>query len=111
MKLLVIAALAALAATSAQITLATPSFDGPSITVRYGDLDLSSDQGARLLYQRLQDAAGKVCVRPDPGIVPLVIKIARQRTFDACVRRALNSAVARLNQPGLSAYVVMNTHD
>jgi len=36
-----------------------------SIIVKYGDLDLSSPDGASVLYKRLMHAAREVCKRPD----------------------------------------------
>lgn len=55
-------ALAAMASLAAVCT-ATPAFaqDERSMTVRYGDLDLSSDRGVERLNTRVRMAANKVC--------------------------------------------------
>src|ERR1700676_2816045 len=53
------------AAAAAAADAATPSADVPSITVRYADLDLTTEQGAHNLYRRIQSAARFVCPSAD----------------------------------------------
>lgn len=67
------------------------------ITVKFGDLDVSTSQGAAALYSRIRAAALKVCSQPDP--------IWNSRT---CVDKAIADAVTKVNQPALLA--VFNDH-
>lgn len=78
------------------------SLAGPTIhkqiSVKFGDLDLSSSKGVRQLYTRIRIAAGKACTLPgdfEAGIAP----------YDKvrCVRQAIDQAVQRANRPALLA--------
>jgi UrcA family protein len=93
---LLLAAGAALAGTGAQAT----AFDRPQTRiVRYGDLDLSTDRGIQTLYRRIEIAARAVCgeaERPD-SLVPAA-------GFRRCIAEAIDSAVAKVSQPALTAY-------
>jgi UrcA family protein len=63
--------------------------------VTYGDLDLESMQGARILYARLRNAATRVC---EP-------QRSRQLTddgFSACYDSALADAVRQINKSTLT---------
>ena len=62
--LALVAACVAVGATSAAHA-ATESSDAPTFTVRYSDLDLTSDQGSQALYARIVAAAQQVCVAED----------------------------------------------
>jgi len=62
--------------------------DVPRVTVRYGDLDLTTEVGARKLYRRLVAAAGVVC--PYPGQRDLGAAIAAHACRDAAVERAVH---------------------
>lgn len=70
-----------------------------AVPVRYADLDLSRATDAAILLSRLHNAANAACERPE---------IAQQgpalrRVMDACRTRALEAAVARINEPQLTA--------
>lgn len=65
------------------------------VTVRYGDLDLSSRQGAAALYHRIGIAAEEVC-GPFEGR-----DLARTFRYRACKQRAIADAVSRVNRPEL----------
>ena len=67
------------------------------VTVRYGDLNLSSPLGAAALYQRIGAAAEEVC-GPLEGR-----DLARAVRFRACRQRAIADAVSRVNRPELFA--------
>ena len=67
------------------------------ITVKFGDLDVSSSQGAATLYSRIRSAALKVCSQPDP--------IWNSRS---CVDKAVAEAVTKVNRPAL--FAVYNEH-
>lgn len=73
--------------------------DAPSVTVRYGDLDLSSDAGTRALYRRLAAAAKQVC--PDRP----VRELSTRQFVETCRRQAINDAVRQIPSPQLAAFV------
>jgi len=69
----------------------------PTIVVRYGDLDLSTTDGASVLYQRISLAARQVC----PFEVTKVLsQIGKSR---ACREAAIERAVNAVNNPHLVA--------
>ncbi len=66
--------------------------------VAYGDLNLESDQGAKVLYARLQHAAHYVCS-------PLESReLGRKAAWQTCVNNALASAVTQVNNPRVTAF-------
>jgi UrcA family protein len=69
----------------------------PSKTVRYGDLDISRPEGAKVLYQRIRAAARDVCelsIGGDP-----VLHIAQR----ACLDTAIDNAVRKVDAPALTS--------
>ena len=74
-----------------------------SVVVHFADLDLSRSEGAAVLYQRLDGAAKAVCA-------PLDRDLARYTAFKACVKGALSTAVAKVDQPALTAYYEEKTN-
>jgi UrcA family protein len=72
--------------------------DSLRMTVSYADLNIESAAGVKALYGRLQFAARQVCAPFDDG---------QHRTvyfhFRVCYRNALDSAVAKINKPTLTA--------
>lgn len=71
----------------------------PSVVVRFADLNVDNPQGARSLYARIQTAAVKVCGGPAssfwyPGM---------QQAYKACYKSAIDTAVAKVNRPMLTA--------
>lgn len=88
-----VAALAAAGAASA-----SPSEDDVlSKAVHYDPQSLATDQGARLVYRRIANAAAAVC--PDPGINPHWVSDAARE----CRRQAIARAVQSINNPRLVA--------
>jgi len=75
--------------------------DVPARVVTYKDLNLSSEAGAKALYERIHGAANQVCgsseVRDLPGI----------RAHEACVEKAVSDAVAAVNNQRLTQTVAM----
>ena len=69
----------------------------PTLVVKYADLDLSTDAGARKLYARLSAATRRVCA--DPGSRDLRM----QALADACRQQALDRAVRAVNNTALAA--------
>ena len=77
---------------------AAPPENVPSVVVHFADLDLSRSEGATVLYQRLKGAAETVCAPLDDR------NLARHMGFKACVQTAISTAVAKVDQPALTAY-------
>lgn len=69
----------------------------PTARVRYGDLNLATDAGARALYQRIQAAARTVCPIVD------LRDLARLVEAQACRREAIERAVNAVGSPKLAS--------
>lgn len=65
--------------------------------VAYGDLNLDSEQGAKVLYARLRQAAQSVCV-PFEGR-----DLNQKSQWRSCYGNALGSAVVRVNKVSVTA--------
>ena len=101
---IVIAALITVAAFAGAIASANAADSVPTQAVSYGDLNLSSAQGAATLYKRIQAAARSVC--PVGGSDrELQRVISRQSCYDQAVARA----VRQVNSSSLSAYYSAKT--
>ena len=91
-----------LALASAVSSFADDSRDVRKVTVKFADLNVSSPQGAAVLYTRIRQAARAVCADEfvsypfNPGVA-------------ACVHKAIADAVTKVNQPAL--YAVYNEHN
>jgi UrcA family protein len=99
-KLFCIAALHALtlgAASEAMAQSAAPA-QLPQIVVHYGDTNLSTDAGARVLLKRLEAAARGVC-GDDGGRISL----ADLSPFHRCYAKALNLGVSAVAAERLTA--------
>lgn len=71
--------------------------------VKYGDLNVSSTEGATVLYNRIRAAAEQVCRPLDSR------DFAFQRLKEACIHNAIADAVTKVNQPALfSVYSAKN---
>ena len=81
-----------------QAAHAAPPQDVPSVFVHFADLDLSSAAGAKVLYERLRGAAESVCAPLDDR------SLWRHMRFNACVKGAISGAVAKVDQPLVTAY-------
>jgi len=68
----------------------------PSVTVSFGDLDLSSPDGANALYRRIQAAARQVCGYAGGDL-------SAQSIWKGCYRQAVADAVGKVNSPLLTA--------
>ena len=64
----------------------------PAVSVSYEGLDLSTKQGAQILYTRLQGAARQVCSDFDGR------ELSRRAKWRACYNDALSRAVSQVNQ-------------
>jgi UrcA family protein len=80
----------------------TRSLDVPqqarTITVQYADLNLSSEEGTRLLYKRLVWAAERVC----PERSDSVLALKANQVADRCVADAVERAVQQIKNPRLA---------
>jgi UrcA family protein len=65
--------------------------------VSYEDLNLDTEAGAKVLYHRLRRAAGEICTSLESMDAVL------RATWSACYHNALNSAVASVNKPRVTA--------
>ena len=72
----------------------------PRRVVEFGDLDLNRDVGVAALYARIRSAAREVCEPLDVWS----LRMLRQQ-FD-CRENAIGRAVADVNSPALTAYVL-----
>src|SRR5579871_2380748 len=66
--------------------------------VAFGDLNLDSDQGAKVLYARLRQAAQYVCAPWEDSR-----DLQRRATWRRCVENSLSDAVQRINKPQLTS--------
>ena len=80
------------AASSAQALAADDIVIGVK-KVSYGDLNLDTEAGAKVLYHRLRRAAGELCTSLESMDAVL------RATWTACYHNAMNSAVASVNKP------------
>jgi UrcA family protein len=71
-------------------------YDAPARTVRYGDLNLNTQDGAARLYGRIHTAAEQVCGDVDDR------QLARAAAAKACVNRAVRAGVRAVNNPVLT---------
>jgi UrcA family protein len=85
--------------TLSALAAAEPPADAlRTLTVRYGDVDLTHIDGAIALYQRLHRAARDVCAPPVTSD-----RIAAGLTR-SCEQYAIAQAVAEVNAPLLTSY-------
>jgi UrcA family protein len=68
-------------------------------TVTYGDLNLDTESGAKVLFIRLRDAAKDVCSPYESK------ELARKRVWTVCVSSALASAAEQINKPMVTALI------
>ena len=87
------------------LACADPPVSRSTVTVRFGDLNLTQSEGVVALYARLRAAAGQACSLPDE------LPLQRARRFRACVTEALSAAIVRVDQPALSAYHLTKVSD
>ena len=83
------------------VSMADDATRPPQVAVRFADLDLSQSAGVVQLYGRLKEAAEAVCdaYTDGSGGGPLPL----QRKYKVCWQAALAAAVAKVNEPALSA--------
>jgi UrcA family protein len=85
-------------ALGCQLADATPPQDNaPSVVVRFADLDLTHSDGVAVLYRRLKGAAESVCAAQNGR------DLGSQTRYKTCWESALGTAVAKVDQPALTA--------
>jgi UrcA family protein len=79
-----------------------PSSPSTTITypVGYGDLDVATARGAKTLYLRIRYAAETLCENAATW---------GKKEGQACVNKAVNDAVARVNAPLLTQYTQLRS--
>jgi UrcA family protein len=75
-----------------------------SKSVKFADLDLSKSAGIETLLARIRRAAGDVC-SPEPQVNDIGVR----KEYDKCVNGAVDGAVAKVNNPRLSALASKGT--
>ena len=70
----------------------------PDVVVNYGDLNIDSPQGAKVLYARLSHAAERAC-----GGEPTPRDLTASMRYSACFDRAMDRAVQKIDKPQLQA--------
>jgi UrcA family protein len=94
---------AALSGNGAAVA-AGASWDGaPSVRVSYAGLDLTSDQGARMLYQRIASAAERVCAHSGTR------DLGAYRASRVCERKAIAQAIEQVGNPKVAAILAETT--
>ena len=88
--------LAALA-LSGLATAGTPA-DTPSVVVKYGDLNLTSQAGIARLHKRISNAAESVCSQLDRPFLSL------QAAYRECVADAIEQGIATVDNSNLSQF-------
>jgi UrcA family protein len=89
--------LAACAAIGAVGTVHAAGVDAPTRTVRYSDLNLSTEQGALVLYERIVAAASRVCAGGN------MLDLDAMATTRVCREEAIARAVRDVNRPTLAS--------
>ena len=85
------------AVSAGAVSAATADEDVLSMTVRYRPSSLDTEQGAKVLYRRLVNAAVEVC--PQFGANPHFVSSAVRH----CREQAIADAVFKINNPRLAA--------
>jgi UrcA family protein len=91
------AILSALAFSFATVSRADDDTAPPQVIVKFGDLDVSTSQGAAALYRRIHGAAVNVCSRM------YVNEQSYKWHKNACMQKVIGDAEIKVNRPSLSA--------
>ena len=97
-KLTPLIALAAFACCSAAHAHDSVRVVRHSEAVNFRDLDVTTLQGAQVLFERMRDAASRVCSDPRVGSWP-----DSRSLYVQCVNDAMADAIATLDRPTLTA--------
>jgi UrcA family protein len=96
----------AIAISSAGIANAAVSATAgaPTITVKYDELDVTTQRGAQELYARLRAASKQVCAPLDSR------DLRRHYAWKACYTQALSNAVVQVNREAVTALHQRSLH-
>jgi UrcA family protein len=75
----------------------------PSKRVRFDDLNIADPAGAQVLYSRIRAAAQEVCASYRNG------DLANRAVMQACVEKAIDDGVMKVNAPTLTSLVPTRT--
>ena len=75
---------------------------GPDVAVHYADLDITTAAGAEALYERIQQAAARVC--PDSKL------LVQNMTAIRCRNEVVARAVSSLSSPRVTAIYAARAH-
>ncbi len=90
------AILSALAFSFATVSRADGDTAPPQAIVKFGDLDVSTSQGAAALYRRIHGAAVNVCSR-------MYVDAQSYKWHEnACLQKVIGDTVTKVNRPALS---------
>jgi UrcA family protein len=95
--LIATAVLAGLISSFSSVCSAADGADAPHAIVKYGDLDVTSAGGAATLFNRIRIASEVVCSPLEHGDFVTTFR------WEKCVKQAIRGAVAKVDQPALSA--------
>ncbi len=100
-RVLALSLASAIALAAAAPTQAAPASNDPNIitvVVPASDLNLASGAGAKVLLSRIHRAAETIC-----GIEPATMQFDLGRLYQTCVAGAVDRAVAKLDNPVVTA--------
>ena len=101
-RTLAVAIVSACALSFATITAAADDFGVPKANIRYGDLNLATSLGAKVLYERIISASYAVCQSFNRDRYDNADPLALQ----ACRKKIIADAVTKIGKPAL--YAVYN---
>ena len=81
------------------ISAAADNFGVPQANIRFGDLNLATAQGAKVLYERIMSASYAVCQSFDRDRNDNADPLA----LHACVKQIIADAVKKIGKPALYA--------
>jgi UrcA family protein len=90
-KSIVIAALTLSSAFAQPVVAEVAPAEVATVEVKVADLDLTSAAGAEVLENRIEDAAEKVCAKPD------VRNLKAMQAFELCQAGAVDAAFEQLS--------------
>jgi UrcA family protein len=103
-RLISAAIFGAFALSCGTMSIAADVNDAPQAIVKFGDLNISSPQGAVALYQRIWNAAVTVCRPQDDR------SLASFSRAQTCVHKAIADAVTKVDRAELFAVYNAKNH-
>jgi UrcA family protein len=91
--LVAMGAMGATAALTSNAPIVSSTSDPRTVKIEYGDLNLGSQRGRKVLTQRIRQAVGIVCDEPDKRA------LAMWSEFRRCMQNATDSAWSQVRLP------------